>query len=63
MQLGRAFSRLTAASSFAGSVIMTSATGLIRSSFPARDVETQDHLDVRALPDCLRSLHRHLDGY
>src|SRR6202042_377326 len=35
----------------------------IRSSFPARGVETQDHLDDRALPDRLRSLHRHLDGH
>ncbi len=63
MQLGRAFSRLTAASSFAGSALMASATGLLRSSFPPRDVETQDHLDGRTLPDRFRSLHRHLDGH
>ena len=62
MQLGRAFSR-TAASSFAASERMTSATGLIRSSFPPRDVETQDHLDGRALLDRFRSLYRHLDGH
>jgi len=35
----------------------------IRSSFPARGVEAQDHLDDRALADRLRSLHRHLDGH
>ena len=32
-------------------------------SFPARGVETHDDLDDRALPDRLRSLHRHLDGH
>src|SRR5215469_1715520 len=35
----------------------------IRSSVRARSVETQDHLDDRALPDPLRSLHRHLDRH
>ena len=35
----------------------------IRSSLPARDVETQHHLDDRTLLDRLRSLHRHLDGH
>ena len=50
-----------------GSVVAaTSAVSLpqirrsVRSSFSARDVETQEHLDDRALPDRLRSLHRHL---
>ena len=35
----------------------------IPSSLPARDVETQDHLDDRALLDRLRSLHCDLDGH
>src|SRR5690348_8374783 len=37
--------------------------GSIRSSFLVRGVETQNDLDDRALPDRLRSLHRHLDGH
>lgn len=32
-------------------------------SFPARGFEPQDDLDDRALPDRLRSLHRHLDWH
>ena len=46
--------------------VITSSSGRrssIRSSLPARDVETQNHLDNRALPDRLRSLHRHLDRH
>ena len=35
----------------------------IRSSFPARGVETQNDLDDRALPDRLCLLHRNLDGH
>jgi hypothetical protein len=35
----------------------------IRSSIPVRGVETHNDLDDRALPDRLRSLHRHLDRH
>jgi hypothetical protein len=48
------------------STAMTWSSGCRRSigsSFPAGGIETQDHLDDRALPDRLRSLDRHLYGH